>query len=91
MTECDNVLRGEIKQELSREIKGILRTSRGEVRRFSGTEVIPEQMSFQEEAEPGCGGGYHHIRGNREEVKTGDKVMKVEADIFEITTTAKLS
>lgn len=43
-----------------------------------------------EEVEPGCvGGGYHHRRGNREEVRTGDKV-KVEEDIFVIKT-AKLS
>lgn len=67
--------------------KGILTTSRG----GGGTKVIPEQMSFQEEVEPGCGGVYHHVRWNREEVKTGDKGMKVEEDIFVIKTTAKLS
>lgn len=31
------------------------------------------------------------MRGNREEVKTGDKVMKVEEDIFEIKTTERIS
>lgn len=41
VTECANVQRAGIKQELRWEIKGILRTSRGEVRGFSGTKVIP--------------------------------------------------
>lgn len=38
---------------------GFLRTSRGEVKRFSGQKVIPAQIKFREEAEPDCGGGYH--------------------------------
>lgn len=47
------------KTRAKEEDKGDFENNSEEVKRFSGTKVIPEQMSFQEEVEPGCGGrGY---------------------------------
>lgn len=40
-------------------------------------------MKCQDEAEPGCKGGYHA------DVKTRDKVTKVGADVFKIEPTKK--
>lgn len=63
----------------------MLRTRRGEGKRFSGKKVIPAQMNCRDEAEPGCRGSYHG------DVKTRDKVTKVGEDDFKIKSTRKAS
>lgn len=75
MTECDSILRREIKQELRREIRRDFKNKWG---RFSGKKVLFERMNFQEEAEHGCRGGYHTAGERRERRQQREGVSEIK-------------